>query len=58
MNDIGSELPMAPRVGLGDMKRLDLLCKQLKGKGVRVTGNIKPSRPGEKYTDYYVMLNL
>jgi hypothetical protein len=57
LKEIGIELPPAQPVGLADLERLGLLCKQLKGKGVRVTGLIQASRPSERHTDYYIVVD-
>ncbi len=57
LKDIGIELPPAQPAGFADFQRLGVLCKQLAGKGVRVTGLLKASRPGERYTDYYILVD-
>jgi hypothetical protein len=57
LKDIGIELPSAEPVGLFDSKRLGLICKHLKGKGVRVTGLIRASRPEHRNTDYYIVVD-
>jgi hypothetical protein len=57
LKNVGVDLPAAEPVGLVDQTRLGFLCKHLKGKGVRVTGLIRASRPGEKYTDYQIIVD-
>jgi hypothetical protein len=34
-----------------------MLCKHLRSKGVRVTGLVKASRPQERHTDYYIVVD-
>jgi hypothetical protein len=34
-----------------------LICRHLKGKGVRVTGVIRASRPEDRYTDYSIVVD-
>jgi hypothetical protein len=34
-----------------------VLCKHLKGKGVRVTGVLKAVRPGDRHTDYHIVVD-
>jgi hypothetical protein len=55
LEDVGIELPPALPVGLVDLERLSVLSKHLKGKGVRVTGIVKASRPDTKTSDYYIV---
>jgi hypothetical protein len=55
--DLGIELPPATAVGLVDMERVGLICRHLKGKGVRVTGVIRASRPEDRYTDYSIVVD-
>lgn len=57
LKNVGVDLPPAQPVGLADIQRLDVLCKHLKGKGVRVTGRVQPSRPREAHTDYYIIVD-
>jgi hypothetical protein len=57
LKDVGIELPSAQPVELVDHKRLGVLCRELKGKGVRVTGSVQASRPQERYTDYYIVVD-
>ncbi len=54
LDDVGIELPQVQPLGLNDFERLGVLCKHLKGKGVRVTGLVKANRPGEAHTDYSI----
>ncbi|HJS06991.1 MAG TPA: hypothetical protein VJ809_05000 [Pirellulales bacterium] len=39
------------------MQRLSVLSKRLKGQGVRVTGFVRASRPEERHTDYYLVVD-
>jgi hypothetical protein len=55
--DIGIELPPATPVGLVDTVRLGLICRHLKGKGVRVTGVVRANRPEDRYTDYSIVVD-
>jgi hypothetical protein len=57
LNDVGIELPPDQPPGLVGPQRLGLLCKHLKGRGVRVTGLIRPTRPAETRTDYYIVVD-
>jgi hypothetical protein len=57
LTDVGVELPQSQPAELVDSERLDVLCKHLRSKGVRVTGHVKASRPGEAHTDYYVVVD-
>jgi hypothetical protein len=57
LKDVGVELGPSPPAGLMDVQRIAFLCKHLKGKGVRVTGLVQPSRPGARYTDYYLIVD-
>jgi hypothetical protein len=57
LKDIGIELPPTQPMGIVDAKRLGLICKHLKGKGVRVTGLIRASRPEHRNTDYYIVVD-
>jgi hypothetical protein len=57
LRDIGIELPPAPPAEFVDLQRLSVLCKHLKGKGVRVTGFVRSSRPEQANTDYYIVVD-
>jgi hypothetical protein len=57
LKDVGIELPSAQPGGPVDAGRLGVLCKHLKGRGVRVTGLVQASRPGEARTDYYIVVD-
>jgi hypothetical protein len=57
LKDVGVDLPSAMPPELVDLQRLSVLCKHLKGKGVRVTGFVQASRPNETTTDYYVVVD-
>lgn len=57
LKDVGIDLPPAQPVGLVDQARLGVLCKHLKGKGVRVTGLVRATRPGERHTDYHIVVD-
>lgn len=55
--DIGIELPPASPAGLVDSERLGLICRHLKGKGVRVTGLVRANRPEARNTDYTIVVD-
>jgi hypothetical protein len=43
--------------GSMDTGDVDQLCKRLTGKGVRVTGLLRPSRPDDRYSDYSIIVD-
>jgi hypothetical protein len=53
---IDTTSPDAPPA-LVDQRRVDALCRQLKGRGVRATGTLKAARPGDRHTDYYLVVD-
>jgi hypothetical protein len=55
--DVGVDLPESQPARIADLRRVSVLCKHLQSKGVRVTGLVKASRPQERYTDYYVIVD-
>jgi hypothetical protein len=55
--EIGIELPPGTPAGFVDIERVGLICRHLKGKGVRVTGVIRASRPEDRYTDYSIVVD-
>jgi hypothetical protein len=57
LENMGVELPPTEPPGLFDLGRLSTLCKYLRGKGVRVRGLVRASRPGEAHTDYYITVD-
>jgi hypothetical protein len=57
LKDVGIELPSAQPAELVDLQRLGVLCRHLKGAGVRVTGSVRANRPDERYTDYYIVVD-
>ncbi len=57
LTDGGIELPPAQPPGFVDIGRVDRLCKDLKGKGIRATGLIRAARPEERTTDYYIVVD-
>jgi hypothetical protein len=44
-------------VGYVDSGDVDRLCRQLKGKGVRVSGIIRANRPDDRYTDFSITVD-
>jgi hypothetical protein len=52
-----SDTPPDRPAGYVDAADVDRLCRHLKGKGVRVTGVIRASRPDDRYTDYSIIVD-
>jgi hypothetical protein len=57
LTDIGIELPPGTPAGFVDIERVGLICRHLKGTGIRVTGVIRASRPEDRYTDYTIVVD-
>jgi hypothetical protein len=57
LKDIGVELPPDLPKGAFDLQRLSVLCKHLKGKGVRVTGVVKTGHPNWSGADYSIVVD-
>jgi hypothetical protein len=57
LKDAGIGLPPAQPEGFVDLGRLGQLCKHMKGKGVRVTGIVRTSRPEAKNADYTLVVD-
>jgi hypothetical protein len=57
LTDVGVDLPQSQPAELAEFERLGVLCKHLRSRGVRVTGFVRASRPQERYTDYYIVVD-